>query len=75
IGDYYRGCNHYVFAYYTGEKRDCGREDCRESRSHAHIGRNCTCPNRGRDDRQVRNMFQPPCEECRAAEFRRLSGR
>ncbi|KAF9496771.1 hypothetical protein BDN71DRAFT_1388705 [Pleurotus eryngii] len=73
IGDYYRGCQHFVGLYYTGERTDCNSPKCGVSAAHRHTAPNCPCPKQDQDERKVRNMFQVSCDACRAAAFERLS--
>ncbi|KDQ24671.1 hypothetical protein PLEOSDRAFT_34021 [Pleurotus ostreatus PC15] len=44
IGDYYRGCQHFVGLYYTGERTDCNSPKCGVSAAHRHTAPNCPCP-------------------------------
>ncbi|TDL25499.1 hypothetical protein BD410DRAFT_813289 [Rickenella mellea] len=64
-GDYYRGCQHYVRRYYTGNRTDCLEEDCKTSSAHKHkTARDCGCPQVKEDDQKIVNMFQCKCESC-----------
>ncbi|KAH8109598.1 hypothetical protein DFH11DRAFT_1691130 [Phellopilus nigrolimitatus] len=65
FGDYYRGCQHYVVRYYSGERADCGSPDCKTSSEHRHkTARDCLCPKVHSDNRKVVNMFQFKCDTC-----------
>ncbi|KAL4268586.1 hypothetical protein AB1N83_001803 [Pleurotus pulmonarius] len=69
IGDYYRGCQHFVGLYYTGERTDCNSPKCGVSAAHRHTAPNCPCPKQDEDDRKVednrsaeRGIFLLPLE-------------
>jgi len=66
FGDLYRGCGHFVNNYYSGEKDDCGKPNCKMSDNHEHRGREDTCPcvEPSEDNRKIMNMFHKNCEAC-----------
>ncbi|KLO13469.1 hypothetical protein SCHPADRAFT_828025, partial [Schizopora paradoxa] len=65
LGDYYRGCQHYVMRYYNGEVQDCMNPDCKTSSVHRHkTARSCPCVAIKNDDRRVVNKFHFKCEPC-----------
>jgi len=65
FGDYYRGCQHYVKRYYSGEKKDCGSLECLNSESHKHHRSEiCRCADNKIDEQRVANMFQFKCDPC-----------
>ncbi|KIK10135.1 hypothetical protein K443DRAFT_126939 [Laccaria amethystina LaAM-08-1] len=66
FGDYYRGCEHFIRTYYSGEKIDCNSQTCGISSAHIHKAPNCRCNKVPQDDRRVVNMFRTPCDECRS---------
>ncbi|TEB34644.1 hypothetical protein FA13DRAFT_1729299 [Coprinellus micaceus] len=75
FGDWYRGCSHFVMAYYSGIREDCESPNCKNSSAHTHRAPNCPCIAYEEDNRRIVNMFHQPCEACRTAEFARRVGR
>ncbi|GLB40184.1 hypothetical protein LshimejAT787_0800550 [Lyophyllum shimeji] len=74
-GDYYRGCGHFVKAYYSGEIQDCASQYCYNSSQHVHKAPNCPCPRAFNDNRRIQSMFHHICDACKTAAFDRLTRR
>ncbi|KAF9468140.1 hypothetical protein BDZ94DRAFT_1128102, partial [Collybia nuda] len=72
FGDYYRGCGHFIKAYYSGEKVDCNSPNCVHSVAHTHRAPNCPCSRATQDIKRIMSMFHQPCDPCRSAEFDRI---
>ncbi|TFK72932.1 hypothetical protein BDN72DRAFT_835582 [Pluteus cervinus] len=70
FGDWYRGCGHFVKAYYSGEKTDCYLGTCRSSENHIHRALECPCPKHDPvDERRIINMFQTTCDDCKGVAY------
>ncbi|KAF8071709.1 hypothetical protein FPV67DRAFT_892583 [Lyophyllum atratum] len=75
FGDYYRGCGHFIKAYYSGETSDCGSQYCYNSAAHVHKAPNCPCPRAFSDNRRIQSMFHQICDACKTAALDRLTRR
>ncbi|RDB25906.1 hypothetical protein Hypma_006494, partial [Hypsizygus marmoreus] len=67
--------NHFVKAYYSGEKTDCGSSTCVHSVAHTHKAPNCRCSRATTDNRRIMSMFHHPCDACKTAAFDRMTRR
>ncbi|KAH9949243.1 hypothetical protein B0H21DRAFT_144703 [Amylocystis lapponica] len=66
-GNFHRKCQHFVKLYETGNKKDCGSENCGLSAAHRHTARNCPCPRVYGEDRRILSLIQDRCEACQTA--------
>ncbi|KIL64481.1 hypothetical protein M378DRAFT_106153 [Amanita muscaria Koide BX008] len=74
-GDLYQGCGCFKKSYYSGERTDCGKADCRNSEKHTHRAPLCPCGAYAQDEKRIMNLFRFACDDCKRDEFQRRVGR